>query len=58
MIYLLTRPIVWVIKMVKMVLGAPFRALRARRDRHARKDARFAATAIREQQKAAKKAAS
>jgi hypothetical protein len=54
MIYLLTRPIVWLVKTVKMVVGSPFRALRARRNRRARKDAKFAANAIREQQKAAK----
>lgn len=54
MIYLITRPIVWLIKIVKRVITAPFRALRARRDRRARKDAKFAAQAIREQQKVAK----
>ncbi len=54
MIYLLTRPIVWLIKTVKMIVGSPFRALSARRNRRARKDAKFAANAIREQQKAAK----
>jgi hypothetical protein len=56
MIYLITRPIVWLIKTIKMVVTAPFRAMRARRDRRARKDAQFAANAIRDQQKAAKKA--
>jgi hypothetical protein len=54
MIYLLTRPIVWLIKIVKMIAGAPFRAVSARRNRRARKDAKFAAGAIRDQQKAAK----
>lgn len=54
MIYLITRPITWLIKTIKMVVGAPFRTLRARRNRRARKDAKFAAQAIREQQKTAR----
>jgi hypothetical protein len=54
MIYLLTRPIVWLIKTAKMIVRSPFKAMSARRNRHARKDAKFAANAIREQQKAAK----
>jgi hypothetical protein len=58
MIYLITRPFVWLIKTIKMVVTAPFRALTRRRNRKARKNAKFAADAIRDQQKAAKKAAS
>jgi hypothetical protein len=54
MIYLTTRPITWLIKMVRMVLSAPFKAVGRRRNRRARKDAKFAAQAIRDQQKAAK----
>jgi hypothetical protein len=54
MIYLITRPFVWLIKTAKMIVTAPFRALRRRRDRKARKEAKFAAQAIRDQQKAAK----
>jgi hypothetical protein len=53
MIYLLTRPIVWLIKTLKMIIRSPFRAVSRRRNRRARKDAQFAAQAIREQQKTA-----
>jgi hypothetical protein len=54
LIYLLTRPITWLIKTVRMIVRAPFRAVSRRRNRRARKDARFAAQAVREQQKASK----
>jgi len=54
MIYLLTRPIVWLIGIVLMIVRAPFKAVSHRRTRRARKEAHFAAQAIREQQKAAR----
>ena len=38
----------------RALVTAPFRALRRRRDRKARNDAKFAAQAIREQRKVAK----
>ena len=54
MIYLLTRPIVLLVGIVMMIVKAPFKAVARRRNRRARKDAKFAAQTIREQQKAAR----
>ena len=51
MIFLITRPFVWLFKMLKAIVTAPFKALRRRRDRKARKDAKFAAKAVKEQAK-------
>jgi hypothetical protein len=53
-IFLITRPFVWLFKLLKSIVTAPFRMLRARRDRKARKDAKFAAQAVKDQAKAAK----
>ena len=54
MIYLLTRPITWLVAIVLMIVRAPFKAVSHRRNRRARKEAHFAAQTIREQQKAAR----
>ncbi len=51
MIFLLTRPFVWLVKLVKSIVTAPFRMLRANRDRRARKNAKFAAKAVKQQAK-------
>lgn len=54
MIYLITRPFVWLVKLVKTVVTAPFKMLRAKSNRKARKNAKFAARAVKDQAKAAK----
>lgn len=54
MIFLLTRPFVWLIKLLKSIVTAPLKMLRANRDRRARKNAKFAARAVKEQTRAAK----
>jgi hypothetical protein len=50
-IFLITRPFVWLFKFLKAIVTAPFKALRSRRDRKARKNAKFAAKAVKEQAK-------
>lgn len=51
MIYLITRPFVWLVKLLKAIVTAPVRMLHARRDRKARKNAKFAAKAAKQQAK-------
>jgi hypothetical protein len=53
-IFLLTRPFVWLVKLVMAIVTAPLKLLRSNRDRRARKNAKFAAKAVKEQAKAAK----
>jgi len=50
-IFLITRPFVWLFKLLKAVVTAPFKAIRASRDRKARKNAKFAAKAVKDQAK-------
>lgn len=54
MIYLLTRPIVWAVKLVRMIVKLPFKMVGAVRNHGTRKNAKFAAKTIKEQAKAAK----
>ena len=54
MIFLITRPFVWLFKLLKAIVTAPVRMAHASRDRKARKNAKFAAQAVKDQAKAAK----
>jgi hypothetical protein len=56
MIFLLTRPFVLLFKLLKAIVKAPFKAVSAQRDRKARKNAKFAAAAVKQQQKETKTA--
>jgi hypothetical protein len=52
MIYLLTRPIAWLFKILMMVLRSPFTLVAAIRNHRMRKNVKVAARAVREQKKA------
>ena len=49
MIYLLTRPIAWLFKVLMMVVKSPFKAVGAVRDHRMRKNVKVAAQAVRQQ---------
>ena len=52
MIYLLTRPIAWLFKILTMIVKSPFRLVGAIRNHRMRKNVKVAAKAVREQKKA------
>jgi hypothetical protein len=56
LLYLITRPFAWLLKLLTTIVKSPFKLMASIRDRRARKNAKFAAKAIRGQQKEAKAA--
>lgn len=52
MIYLLTRPIAWLFKILMMVVRSPYKLTLAIRNHRMRKNVKVAAKAVREQKKA------
>ena len=55
--WLITRPFVYLFKLLKTIVKAPFKAVRAKRNHTTRKNATLAATAVKQQQAAAAAAA-
>ncbi len=53
MIYLLTRPIAWLFKILTMIVKSPFRLVGAIRNHRMRKNVKLAAQVARDQKKAA-----
>ena len=52
MIYLLTRPIAWLFKLVMTIVKAPYKMSLAARNRRMRKNVKLAAQVARDQKKA------
>ena len=49
MIFLITRPFVWLVKLLKAIVTAPAKLFRGRRNAKVRKNAKFAAKAVKKQ---------
>ena len=51
MIFLITRPFVWLAKLLKAIVTAPLKLFRGNRNRKTRKNAKVAAKAVKQQAK-------